>query len=204
MSAGWLLHHHASADSPVHRLPASLKLGGAFAILVGIVASPLRVGAWFAAVAVLLAAGVVASRIPIGFLLKRLVLLSPFVLGAALANALDPARRGAWVPIALKGGLCLVTVTLLANTTPFHDILRVLRQVRVPGLLLTTMALMHRYLFVLAQEAERMRRARTSRTFTRGRRFRWSALATVVAQVFVRSSERAERIYDAMCARGWR
>ena len=91
-----------------------------------------------------------------------------------------------------------------SNTTPFTSILRVLKSVRVPGLLITTIALMHRYLFVLADEAERMRRARASRTFTRGRRWQWLALASVVGQLFVRASERAERIYNAMCARGWK
>jgi energy-coupling factor transporter transmembrane protein EcfT len=29
-------------------------------------------------------------------------------------------------------------------------------------------------------------------------------MATVISQLFIRSSERAERIYAAMCARGWR
>jgi len=63
---------------------------------------------------------------------------------------------------------------------------------------------MHRYLFVLMDESERMHRARASRTFTHTRRFQWHTLATVVAQLFIRASERAERIYDAMCARGWK
>jgi energy-coupling factor transporter transmembrane protein EcfT len=49
-----------------------------------------------------------------------------------------------------------------------------------------------------------MRRARACRTFTRGRRFEWNVLATVLGQLFIRASERAERIYDAMCARGWK
>jgi energy-coupling factor transporter transmembrane protein EcfT len=57
---------------------------------------------------------------------------------------------------------------------------------------------------VLVEEAERMRRARASRTFTRQRRARWQTLSTVVGQLFVRASERAEHIYDAMCARGWK
>src|SRR5581483_4777434 len=61
-----------------------------------------------------------------------------------------------------------------------------------------------RYLFVLLDESERMRRARLSRTFTRNRKFQWRAMSTVVGQLFVRASERAERIYDAMCARGWK
>jgi cobalt/nickel transport system permease protein len=62
---------------------------------------------------------------------------------------------------------------------------------------------MHRYLFVLRDESGRMGRARSARTFTRGRRFAWLAAASVVGQLFVRASARAERIYDAMCARGW-
>jgi energy-coupling factor transporter transmembrane protein EcfT len=49
-----------------------------------------------------------------------------------------------------------------------------------------------------------MRRARASRTFTRRRRFQWQALSSIVGQLFVRASERAERIYNAMCARGWK
>jgi cobalt/nickel transport system permease protein len=70
--------------------------------------------------------------------------------------------------------------------------------------MIKTLALMHRYLFVLADEAERMSRARASRTFTPRRRVRWPALASVAGQLFLRASERAERIYAAMCARGWR
>ena len=79
-----------------------------------------------------------------------------------------------------------------------------LQRLWVPWIFVTTLTLMHRYLFVLADEAERMRRARASRTFTRGRRWQWLALASVVGQLFVRASERAERIYNAMCARGWK
>ena len=48
-----------------------------------------------------------------------------------------------------------------------------------------------------------MRRAGASRTFTPRRAWAWHAGASVV-QLFIRSSERAERIYAAMCARGWR
>ena len=106
--------------------------------------------------------------------------------------------------LAARSALCLLTVILVSNTTPFSQVLRALQRARVPALLVTTIALMHRYIFVLADEAERMRRARLSRTFQRGRRMRWQVLATVVGQLFVRTSERAERIYDAMCARGWK
>ena len=78
-----------------------------------------------------------------------------------------------------------------------------MKRARVPAILVSILALMYRYLFVLVDEAQRMRRARASRTFRPGRWWRWHALATVIGQLFVRSTERAERIYAAMIARGW-
>lgn len=197
-------HHHSHSESPIHRMPAIVKLGLAFGIIIVTVLMPIEQSGWFLGVGVLLVATALLSRLPVLFLAKRILVLSPFVLGVAVLNAFEPSARGTWVGVAVKSMLCLFTVILVSNTTPFREILRVLKIVHVPGLLITTIALMHRYLFVLADEAERMRRARASRTFARGRHFQWRALASVVGQLFVRASERAERIYDAMCARGWK
>jgi len=197
-------HYHSHSDSPVHRLPAIVKLSVALLVIIVTVVLPIEDKNWFIAVSILLALTALLSRIPILFLLKRIFVLSPFILGVALINAFQPSMRGTWMGVAVKSSLCLFTVILVSNTTPFSKILRVLKLVRVPALLITTIALMHRYIFVLADEAERMNRARASRTFVRGRRFQWRTLATVVGQLFVRASERAERIYDAMCARGWK
>lgn len=204
MSSDWLSHHHSHAHSPVHELPAAQKLGAGLILIVGTVLAPIEWTPWFVGVACALLLAIFLSRLPLLFLLKRLALLSPFVLGVALANAWHPSGNVRWQAVALKSSLSLLTVILISNTTPFSKILRVLQTARVPGLLITTIALMHRYLFVLADEAERMRRARLSRTFRRGNRFQWRSLSTVVGQLFIRASERAERIYDAMCSRGWR
>jgi cobalt/nickel transport system permease protein len=200
----WVGHYHGRRESAVSRLPAGLKLGVALGMIVGTVLAPPGATGWYVTMIVVLAATVALSRMPVLFLLKRLAWLSPFVLSVALVNAFQPSTRGSGLTVAVKSAICLVTVIVVSNTTPFSGVLRVLREARVPGLLITTIALMHRYLFVLVEEAERMRRARASRTFTRARRARWEALSTVVGQLFVRGSERAERIYDAMCARGWR
>jgi len=204
MSVHWHNHAPSHADSFIRRLPAALKLGGALAIIIVTVLAPAEWRGWFAGVFLFLLLGIALSRLSVWYLVKRLLLLLPFVLGVVLVNALAPTGRANWLALAVKSSLCLLTVMLVSNTTPFSEMLRVLKSVRVPALLITTIALMHRYLFVLADEAERMRRARASRTFTPRRRFQWHALASVVGQLFVRASERAERIYDAMCARGWK
>jgi cobalt/nickel transport system permease protein len=193
---------YSRSDSPIHRLPAALKLVVALLLVVLLVL--FAPGWWLlcAAAGLVVVAGL--SRIPPAFLARRLVLLEPLVLGVAVLALLQPGGLRVFATILIKSTLCLFTMILLANTTPFAELLGVLRRVRFPALLITTLALMYRYLFVLVDEAERMRRARASRTFTRRRFAVWKSLGTVIGQLFVRSTERAERIYAAMCARGWK
>ena len=199
-----VLDRHSRLDSPVHRLPAWLKLAVALLIVL-CTALTTEFHAWyFSSVAAVLILWAVVSRVPLGFLLRRVLWLEPIVLGVAVLSLFQHSGGRIFLLMATKGTLCLVTMVLLANTTPFAELLLVLRRVRVPSLLITTLALMYRYLFVLIDEAERMRRARASRTFAKPGLGSWKALGTVIGQLFVRSSERAERIYAAMCARGWK
>lgn len=197
-------HHHSRLDSLVHRWPASAKLASALGIILITVIAPFSWRGWFLGAALGLVVIALLGRIPFGFLGKRLLLLSPFVLGVALVNHLNHFAAAPWQPVVARSGICLLTILVLSNTTPFSELLRVLQRLCVPAVMITTLALMYRYLFVLVEEAERMRRARASRTFTHERRRQWSVLATVAGQLFVRASERAERIYAAMCARGWK
>jgi cobalt/nickel transport system permease protein len=198
------LDRHSRLDSPVHRLPAAVKLAVALGLVIGTVLVPVSFTAWYLFLAGFLAGLAWATRIPPGFLIRRLVILEPFVLGVALLALFQPEGARIFVVLVGRSTLCLFTMILLSNTTPFAELLAVLRRARVPALLITTLALMYRYLFVLVDELERMKRARASRTFTKRRGHAWKTPATVVGQLFIRSTERAERIYAAMCARGWR
>lgn len=188
----------------IHRAPAGLKLGAGLALILCAVVIPPAVPGFIAFAFVLLAVAAALSRIPPLFLLKRLLLLAPFVLGVVVLNALRPEHRAQWPWLVARSTVCLLAVILVSNTTPFSEVLRVLSRIRVPALLITTIALMHRYLFVLVEEAQTMSRARRSRTFTVQRWWQWRVLATVAGQLFIRASERAERIYSAMCARGFK
>jgi cobalt/nickel transport system permease protein len=195
------LDRHSRSDSAVHRVPAGIKLATALLLIVAIVILPVSCGAWFAPA---LMAVAVLSRLPAGYVVTRLLLLEPFVLGVAVLAWLQPGGGRVFVTIVVRSTLCLFTMILLSGTTPFAEVLRVLRRARMPGLLVTTLALMYRYLFVLVEEVERMRRARACRTFDRRRWHGWKSLGMVAGQLFVRSTERAERIYAAMLARGWK
>lgn len=198
------LDRYSRLSSPVHRVAAGRKLAAALALVLVIVVVT-REALWFFVIpAIVLVAIAALSKIPAGFLIRRLLFFEPFVVGIAGLNLLRPGGEGIFLGILIKSTLSLFTMILLANTTPFHSLLQVFRGAGLPPLFVTVLALMYRYLFVLVDEGERMMRARASRTFVPGRMRLWRSASTVVVQLFLRSSERAERVFAAMSARGWR
>lgn len=198
------LSPYQHGSSAVHRLPAGTKLLAAVGSVLIIVLMPRDAWWAYAGIACGLVAIAIAARADRRGMLVRLLLLEPFVLGIALLALLRPGGGPLFLSMLTKSTLCLATMILLTATTRFSDLLAVLWRIRVPALLVTTLALMHRYLFVLLEEMERMQRARRSRTFVAGRSSAWRSSAQVAGQLFVRCSERAERVYLAMCARGWK
>jgi cobalt/nickel transport system permease protein len=199
-----LLEPYEPGDSPVHRLPAGLKCAAAVGAVIGVVLLPR--GAWgaYAAWGAALLAIALLSRVRLARLGLRLLLVEPFALGVALLSLVQPDGPRIFAAVLARGTLCLSAMMLLAVTTRFTDVLRVLWRIRVPTLLVTVLALMYRYLFLLLAESSRLARARRSRRLTPGRAAAWRSSAGIIAALFVRSSERAERVYAAMCARGWK
>jgi cobalt/nickel transport system permease protein len=112
--------------------------------------------------------------------------------------------------IAAKSWLSVQAALLLSFTTPFHDLVDALRDLRLPGILVAIIGFMYRYLAVLTDEAGRLMRARAARSAEApGRRaggsIAWRAKVTggMAGQLFLRSYERSERIYAAMQSRGF-
>lgn len=202
MSGVHLRSSYAHADSPVHRAPASIKLLATLTLVTAIALCPVR---YSAATVVVLAGLVGLSRIacvPIGAFVARVAMAEPFVLGVAVLSLFQGRGLAVFVAIALKSTACVAAVQLLAHTTPFQDVLAVLRRTRVPAVLVVTLALLYRYLFVLIDETQRMRRARAARTWSPRRWASWKALSSVIAVSLLRSMARAERVHVAMRARG--
>ncbi len=185
-------------------VPARLKLVAAIAVVTGTALLPRRPDPLYLIPAALLAVLWPISRMPLGHALRRLCVVEFFIAGIAVLSLLTPSARPVILSAIIKSNLCVLAMLLLTWTTPFQDILQELRRLRLPTVMLTTLALMYRYLPVLAEESRRMQRARASRTFSRRRRLAWQSLGAIIGQLFIRSADRAERIYLAMCARGWK
>ena len=96
--------------------------------------------------------------------------------------------------------LCVAAVMILIAVTPFTDITDFLRLMHVPAVFSNLPEMMYRYLSVLFEEAELMWTAFRLRSGGR----KWPEIreyAPLISQLFLRSADRAERIYDAMKCR---
>jgi len=204
----------------LQRLHPAAKVLCCFALIASALAVPApalaRLG-WPAAALLLLWMG--AGR-PLRRLLVRLGAALPFVLlaGASLPFLSHPGSPtlAQWGPLTVtqqgllaletviaKALVCLLALSLLGEITPPHDLLSALRQLRVPALLVTVISLTVRYLAVLQEEARRMTQARDGRGLppSLGRRAR--VAGAMIGTLFLRGWERAERVGQAMAARGF-
>jgi len=178
--------------------------------------------AWLLVVSAAVAAHVGALRPA-----RKAFLALPFILAAlplVFTRGLDPLGSVQLGPvtltvsgqglrefttIALKSWVSVQAALVLAFTTPVHELIDGLRQLRLPWIMVAIIGFMHRYLGVLSDEATRMTRARAARSAVvdgrGGRSIWWRARVTgaLVGSLFLRSYERSERIYAAMQARGF-
>jgi cobalt/nickel transport system permease protein len=198
------IDRYAALDSPLHLLDARTKIVGFLALIVAVLLVPAGKSAvlfgFFFLVAVL--AGV--SQIPLGFAVGRTLVLLPFILLAGLGarwNGLDAARLGVFVTRSI---LCLLLLILLTNTTRFSELLRGLRRLGCPRVLALNLGFLYRYLFVLTDEALRMRQARDCRRVGRAPApAELRLLGSMLGTLLVRSFERGDRMYQAMLSRAF-
>lgn len=153
--------------------------------------------------------------IPVGFLLKKIVIVSPFAIFIGIFNPLLDTRivlviagvplSAGWLSfltILIKFTLTISAALLLIATTSFPGICHALRRLGVPAVFVSQLLFLYRYLFVLSEEAMRLVRARDMRSFgNRGGSMK--VVARLIGALFLRTVERAERIYSAMLSRGF-
>jgi cobalt/nickel transport system permease protein len=194
---------YSRQKSAIHNLPSSLKVVTAIGLIILIVALPHKSWMSFCLLALFIMPVIVLSKLPIRFLMLRLIMLEPFVLGVSVLSLFKEGGTIIFISIIIKSTLALLIMLLLSNTTPFEQILTLMKKIKIPPLMVTILALFYRYLFVLIDEAEKMQRARISRTFTDSKKHIWKSRIQMIGELFIRSTERAERIYSAMRSRGW-
>jgi cobalt/nickel transport system permease protein len=194
---------------PLHRLDARLKLVVALLFVVIAVATPIGSWTWLGIEGFVLALIIGLSGIPPRDLARRYLTFLALVGFLAVLIALNhPARVrfGLAVVVAsilVKNSLAILAILALAGVTPFHVLLRAMRKLGLPLVLVATLSFMERYRYILAEELARMVTARRARTFSRRGGLTLNLAGGLIGLLFLRAFERAERVHGAMLARGW-
>lgn len=220
-------YHHG--HSPLHTLDPRVKVLVTIAFIVSNAILP--DGAWiaFALAWVFILFANAVSGLGVGFTLKRSFIALPFALAAITAIFSIPGEPVSsfqflmwhftitdagllrFVSIVVRSWLSVQMAILLVAVTEFPKIVHALRHLRVPAVIAVIISFLYRYLFVLADEVMRLLRAREARSGTvAGRRgggsvaWRAKIAGNMAGQLFLRSYERSDRVYNAMLSRGYK
>ena len=187
-------------ESPIHRLDARVKIVAALLILFSLALTART--AWGAHVTyfLMLSSAALAAGLPVPSLLLRTLVVLPFVGGVVVLN-LWGGDIGRAIEVFLRSALSAYTALLLLATTPFARLLRGLELFRVPAFFLLILYFVYRYLFLLVDQVQNMRRARECRASRGRRKSLFRAASGALAVLFARSYARAENVHRALLAR---
>ena len=205
----------AGLDSPIHRLDPRLKVLTTLIFIVYVVSfgryEVVRLLPFFLFPVILVA----LANLPPGYLLWKLVIVSPFVLCIGIFNPildreillqLGPVGvSGGWLSllsIILRFTLTVGAALLLIATTGLPAICMALEKLGMPRIFVVQLLMLYRYIFVLIEESIRMIRAYTLRSFSY-RKLRYEIFKQLLGNLLLRTLNRAQRIHMAMLSRAF-
>lgn len=221
------MHHsfldkHSGLNSALHHRDPRIKIIVFLVIMISIIFTDPGSFMLFAVYGAMVLLLMILSRIPLLFLFKRSLVVIPFVI--VIAAFIPFFKKGHVIGgyslgvlkltmtydgvmvlwnVFIKSYLCAFCMILLISSTRFTDLLKGIEKLHCPALMVMVLSFMYRYVFVFEDEMEMMRQAKLSRTVAGSRWFHFRTLANMLGSLFVRSYERGEAVYLAMCSRGF-
>lgn len=202
-------------DTPIHRLDPRAKVITTMVFLVCVVSFDKYAVLPLLPFALFPVAMVARGDLPAQLLLRKLLVVAPFAVVVGMFNPwFDPeivlelgplSISAGWISylsILLRFALTTFAALALIATTSFTAICMALERMGVPDVLATQLLFLYRYLFVLAEETQRMSRARALRTVG-SRSLSMGTYSNLLGHLLIRTHARAQRIYLAMLCRGF-
>ena len=216
------IDQYSGLDSFVHRLDPRTKLLCSLAFILAVVLTPQGTWKVYAVYLLILLVLIWLSRLPVKYILQRSLVIFPFVIMIAIFVPFFKQGQvaaswdiGSWhiaityeglavlLNIIIRSWLCILCLIVLSSSTKFEQLLHGMYRLRVPQVFVQITSFMYRYMFVLADQAMRMQMARDSRNYGLNRSNIFKTMGNMIGMLFIRSYERAERIYAAMLSRGY-
>lgn len=155
------------------------------------------------------------AGLPPLFILKKIILLCPFVLAVGIFNPvfdreimlqLGPLGiSGGWISFAsilTRSGLTVGAAFILVGVTGFIAVCQALESLGMPKVFAVQLLFLYRYIFVLTEESGQASRARELRSCGK-KGLGIQSFSSMVGHLLLRTWGRAERIHKAMLARGF-
>jgi len=199
------LDNYSSIDSPIHRLQSGVKILFVILLIIALSVLPdyclpfLLLPAFFMLLLIL-----VISKIPVVSIMKRTFIILPLILPVILLNSFftDLGLEHSLI-ISMRAFLSVFSLILLVSVTSFADIMRTLSKWHFPKIMIMILSFMYRYFFLLIGEAEKMVRAVKLRSAGSKGISLFRIYTHILAILFIKSYERAEKVYHSMLMRGY-
>lgn len=201
-------------DTPAHRLDARAKALVTLAFMGVVMSFPRHAISSLTPFILYPVALVSLGRIPVLYLARKILIAAPFALVIGIFNPLldrEPVMAigsvtisGGWVSFGSIMFRFLLTVgaaLALVACTGMNRLGAALEQMGVPRVFVVQLLFLYRYLFVVSDQATKMKRSAQIRSS--GRPLRLRVYGSMIGHLLLRSMDRAERVYRAMVARGF-
>jgi len=157
---------------------------------------------------------IIISEIPVGPVVKRIMMVEPFIVVLGMFNPVfdtQPVLIGSlsiaagwltFLSIFIKCSLTVAAVVVLVASTGMDKLAAALRMLLIPKIFVLQLLLTYRYISLLAEEAGRLLRAHSLRT-PGHKGIAHAAWGSLAGGLLLRSFDRAQHVYQAMCLRGF-
>ena len=216
------LDQYSDLNSFIHSRSPVIKLISFVMFIVFIVLTDPSLFMSFALYGCLIVVLIFMSRIPITYILKKAISIVPFIFAIAIFIPFLKEGKALWEHdfgilrlavtheglmmfwnVIIKACLSVLCMVLLMASTGFTKLLKASEDLKIPKLIVMIFSFMYRYIFVLQDQLERMKVAKDSRSVGGKRLPQIKALSNMLGVLFIKSYERGEAIYLAMCSRGF-
>ncbi len=199
------LDEYSGLDTWLHEIDPRVKTVAFFAIVIATMLVPFSNATPLFFYGFLVLFFLVSSRLPAKFVVMRVLGILPFVFVLALSFFLyGSANRFSLLGyIMVKAVLAVLCMILLVSTTHFVDLLKGFEKLRCPVLIIMVFSFMYRYVYLFIDELMKINQAREARSVGARPWLKIRTLANMVGHLLIRSYERGEGVYLAMCSRGY-
>ncbi len=216
------IDQYSPGTTIIHRIDPRIKIISLFIFILFVVSTPINSFLNLTLYGILILSLILISKIPLGFIFKRVLVIIPFVVilflfvpffkeGVIIYDySIGPLKikvsyEGLQILIngVIKACLSILCMLLLISSTEFSLFLKAAERLKCPKIMVIILSFMYRYIFVVQDGLLKMWQAKEARSIGRSGLFQIKALANMIGTLFIKTYERAENVYLAMCARGF-